>query len=337
MGNVGHLRVLTDDTTPQQSADLIQVYAACAAISSRVEPAGPEVFIDLSAPGCKGLWRHLLKQLETDGVPAVLGLATSKLVARLASNVAAARQETYYAVHPGQEAAFLSPLPIEQLWPASEDVRARLMQLGFRRIGQLRDIPLATLEQRFGRYGPQLRQWSLGVDPTVVAALYPPKVIDIHRTFNDNPLSMATGLPQAVAWAARQAATQLQEAGGACRQLELRLSDPTGRCYAQSRRFTHTPLAQAEPLRRAAQQLLEKAAPCELIAEIRLVASDLAPIPISQQALFVSTAARNQAKLADVVATIRARFGAAAVQKGAEITPPRRDRFLALLEHVWLG
>lgn len=337
MGSVGHLRVNTCDETPSNTPELTKVYAACANISSRVEPSGTEVFIDLTAPGCKGLWRQLLKQLSEDGIPVALGLATSKLVARLASSTAVARAKTYYAVRPGQEAAFLRPLPIEQLWVAPEDLRTRLIQLGFRRIGQLHDIPLSSLEQRFGRYGWQLRQWSLGIDPSVVADLYPPKAIDVYRSFNDNPLTVDTGLSEAVAWAATQVTSRLLEVPGACQVLQLILSGASGRCFTQSHRTTHTPLSQADPLRRAALRLLEKAAPDEPIIAVKLIASDLAPVPITQPSLFAAAAVQNQAKLATAVETIRAKFGAGAVQKGSEMVPPRRDRFMALLEQLWLG
>jgi DNA polymerase-4 len=337
MGSVGHLRVITDDATSSSTPDLTMIYAACADISARVEPDGTEIFIDLAAPGCKGLWRQLLLQLSEKGISLALGLATSKLVAKLASGTAVSRAKTYHAIRPGQEAAFLRPLPIEQLWVAPEELRERLIQLGFRRIGQLHDIPVTSLEQRFGRYGWQLRQWSLGIDSSVVAALYPPKVIEVHRSFSDNPLMVGSGLSEAVAWAAAQVTSRLLEVPGACQVLQLQLCGASERCYAQSHRTTHTPLSQADPLRRAALRLLEKAAPNEPIAEVRLLASDLAPVPITQPSLFATTAAHNQAKLAVAIETIRAKFGAASVQKGSEIAPPRRDRFLALLEQLWLG
>ncbi|HHT27251.1 MAG TPA: hypothetical protein GXZ82_08415 [Firmicutes bacterium] len=337
MGSVGHLRVITCDEKTNSTPNLTKVYAACANISSRVEPSGNEVFIDLAAPGCKGLWRQLLKQLAEDGIPVTLGLAASKLVARLASSTALTRARSYYAVRPGQEAAFLSPLPVEQLWVAPEALRARLVQLGFRRIGQLHDIPLASLEQRFGRYGRLLRQWSLGIDPSVVAELYPPKVIDVRRSFSDNPLTVGSDVSEAVAWAAAQVTFRLLEVPGACRVLQLKLHGASGRCYVQSYRTTHTPLSQADPLHRAALRLLEKAAPNEPIVAVRLIASDLAPVPITQPSLFATAAMRNQAKLAAAVETIRDKFGAGAVQKGSEMTAPRRDRFMALLEQLWLG
>jgi nucleotidyltransferase/DNA polymerase involved in DNA repair len=72
-------------------------------------------------------------------------------------------------------AAFLAPLSVDRLWPLEEKVLGRLEMLGLHTVGQLQQIPVATLAAHFGGFGKRLREMAFGVDQSPLRALYPPE------------------------------------------------------------------------------------------------------------------------------------------------------------------
>ena len=60
-------------------------------------------------------------------------------------------------VPPGQEAAFLAPLPADPLWGVGPKTAARLAELGIHTIGELARWPEDDLVRRFGKNGLDMR------------------------------------------------------------------------------------------------------------------------------------------------------------------------------------
>ena len=105
--------------------------------------------------------------LAASGLHASFGVATCKTVAKIASDLRKPRG--FVVVAPGDEAAFLAPLPLRRLpglGPASE--RA-LSGLGISTLGQLAALPLDTIQRRVGRAsGTSLWERSRGIDTAPV-------------------------------------------------------------------------------------------------------------------------------------------------------------------------
>lgn len=151
-----------------------------------------EAFLDVSdlpqpAEATAGaLHAEIIKSL---GLPNSIGVASNKLVAKIANEVgkAAARSETYpnaiTVVPPGQEAEFLAPLPIELLWGVGPKTAAKLTDLGIGTIGDLAHWPEAGLAQRFGRTGGELWYRARGVDDRPVLTSREAKSISQETTF----------------------------------------------------------------------------------------------------------------------------------------------------------
>ncbi len=121
-----------------------------------------EAFLDVSdrPEPAEGLARRLQTTINTElNLPCSLGVATNKLVAKIANDVgkAAARSDqppnALQVVPPGQEAAFLAPLPVEALWGVGPKTAERLHGLGLHTIGDLARWPEADLGRRFGQHG----------------------------------------------------------------------------------------------------------------------------------------------------------------------------------------
>src|SRR4029077_2858530 len=88
---------------------------------------------------------------EEVGLTASVGVATTKLVAKVASDLR--KPDALVVVPPGDEAAFLEPLAIERLWGVGPRTRDVLAEYGVRTIGDLARLPADTLERRLGRHG----------------------------------------------------------------------------------------------------------------------------------------------------------------------------------------
>lgn len=92
------------------------------------------------------------------GLPLSIGVATTKHLAKIASQVA--KPDGLVHVEPGRELDFLHPLPVDLIWGVGPATRARLADKGITTIGQLARASPRHLETILGRaYGSQL--WAL--------------------------------------------------------------------------------------------------------------------------------------------------------------------------------
>ncbi len=101
------------------------------------------------------------------GLAVSVGVARTKHLAKIASQVA--KPDGLVVVDPGQERAFLAPLPIELMWGVGPSTRARLASVGVRTIGDLAGTRREPLEDLLGRAaGAKLRSLAMDVDPRPV-------------------------------------------------------------------------------------------------------------------------------------------------------------------------
>lgn len=96
------------------------------------------------------------------GLPCSVGLATSKLVAKVASDHNKPRGLTI--VPPGTEATFLAPLPARVIWGIGPRTAERLAALGIATCGHLAAADVQQLRGLFGREAEKLIRRAQGVD-----------------------------------------------------------------------------------------------------------------------------------------------------------------------------
>lgn len=132
------------------------------------------------------LQRTIRRQLN---LPSSLGIATNKLVAKIANDVgkAAVRSSSppnaITEVPPGEEANFLAPLPVTSLWGIGDKTAEKLDQMGVKSIGELADFPDNRLIQLFGKYGHDLYLRAHGIDKRPIATSYGIKSVSHETTF----------------------------------------------------------------------------------------------------------------------------------------------------------
>src|SRR5262249_37489917 len=83
-----------------------------------------------------------------EGVGAAVGVATTKFVAKLASDLA--KPDGMLVVEAGTEIELVHPLEVRRLWGVGPKTAARLAQLGVRTIGDLAALPEDTLVHALG-------------------------------------------------------------------------------------------------------------------------------------------------------------------------------------------
>ncbi len=157
------------------SAESAEVMAILRRVSDVVEPVSiDEAFLDvtgsLRALGDGPAIARRLKDAIRDErrLTASVGVATSKLVAKIASDMR--KPDGLVVVPPGEEAAFLAPLPVRRLWGVGPKMEEQLAKLGIATIGDLALLDPARLERRLGTHGHDLQRLARGEDDRPVAA-----------------------------------------------------------------------------------------------------------------------------------------------------------------------
>ena len=153
-----------------------------------VEPLSlDEAFLDVTASAALfGPAVDIAKQIkqrvkDITGLTVSAGIAPSKLVAKIASDLE--KPDGLVIVPPGTEERFLEELPIGKLWGVGKVTREELLQLGVRRIGDLRRFSLDYLGRRFGKLGEHLYLTSRGIDQRPVEPEQETKSIGNEETY----------------------------------------------------------------------------------------------------------------------------------------------------------
>jgi DNA polymerase-4 len=115
------------------------------------------------------------------GLPASIGIAASKVVAKVASDKA--KPDGVCHVLPGTEAAFLAPMPLRALPMLGPSAEKKLLSIGISTLGKLQTIPEATLITLFGNHGASLGLRARGIDPSRVGGDSEAKSISREGTF----------------------------------------------------------------------------------------------------------------------------------------------------------
>jgi DNA polymerase IV len=125
------------------------------------------------------------KQIREDlNLTASAGIAPNKFLAKIASDWK--KPDGLFVIRPTQVDTFLLPLQVSRLPGVGKVTDQRLAALGIRTVSDLRQLPIATLQSEFGRYGHRLHDLARGIDETPVVANRPTKSISAEDTFEQD-------------------------------------------------------------------------------------------------------------------------------------------------------
>ncbi|MDU7361249.1 MAG: DNA polymerase IV [Propionibacteriaceae bacterium] len=162
-------------------------------VSPLVEPLSlDEAYVDLAPSGWeesqlqeKVAWLRAELTHRTAGLTASVGVGSSKLVAKLASE--AAKPDGFRILAPDEESAFLGPLPVRAIPGVGPTTEQRLLAIGMYTVDDLRAADPGELIRELGQAsGTSLARLAHGEDNRPVAANSEAKSISTEDTFQQD-------------------------------------------------------------------------------------------------------------------------------------------------------
>lgn len=242
-------------------------------------------------------------------LPASIGLASTKLLAKMASRDA--KPDGVFLVPAGGEIDFLHPKPVRALWGVGEATHARLEELGVSTIGDIAAFPRVTLVRRLGdALGGHLWDLASGLDDRSVEPVSSARSISVEETF-DSDLVDADRIDREVLALADRLASRLRRAGFVASTVHIKVRYDDFTTVTRSHTFEQ-PVSTARDLYRTALTLLVRTA--ARVRPVRLLGIGAEGLIASAEPLQLGLEPRWD-DLEDVVEQVRGRFGSSAVAR----------------------
>jgi DNA polymerase IV len=258
---------------------------------------------------------------RTTGLPCSGGLASTRLVAKIASDQAKPRGLVW--VPEGSEAAFLSPLGVRKIPGIGKVTEAALAGLGIEKVEQLAVISLERLEETFGRWGTALYRKARGQDSYEFFVDAEPKSISHNRTFGEDTADYEI-LESTMSLLCQKAGKRLRDAGLSCRTITLTLRFADFRTITRSRTL-NTPTDLDAAILATLQELFRTS--WDGAAKLRLVGVALSlfstgPSAAGQLDLLDAGRREKLERLARAADRLRDKFGFSKIQLGGSLRAP---------------
>jgi len=249
---------------------------------------------------------------EESGLCASIGIASSKVVAKVASELS--KPDGLLEVADGEERSFLAPLPIARLPGIGKKTERILNGLGINTIGELSSMPLDALKSHFGGSGELLHRYANGIDDREVRLPGAAKSISRETTFSKDTKDRSQ-LEATLRYLSERVGSELRQQGKQAKSITLKLR------YADFTTITrHHTLRQGnntdQTIFGTGLQLLRKALspgkqPVRLIG---IGVSNL--IEPGRQLDMLDSSAQRLEQLNKAIDRIRKKYGFSAIQTG---------------------
>jgi len=290
-----------------------------------------EAFLDVSdLPKPAGvIAREIQERVDREvHLPCSLGVATNKLVAKVANDFGKSQVKSGQAprqitiVPPGEEAAFLAPLEIQALWGIGPKTSQKLHGQGIHTIGQLAALSIAELEAYFGNNALEMHARALGIDPSPVHSEREVKSVSNEVTFTKDTTDSEV-LRQTLRALADKVGYRLRQAGfaGSVVQIKLRYSN-----FETITRQTALPQPTNldDEIYAAAEKLFEaNIIPTRAVRLIGIGVSRLNP-PYRQLSLWDDNQDEKE-KLASAIDQLKEKYGQDVIKRASMMKNPKES------------
>lgn len=145
-----------------------------------------EFYADLSGMdkyhSCYGMASELRQRIIREtGLPISFGLATNKLVSKVATGEA--KPNNQLKIDAGQEKPFLAPMEVQKIPMVGEKMNQTLNNLGIRYVKTIQEMPMEIMGQVLGKNGISLWNRANGLDNSPIVPFHERKSISSERTF----------------------------------------------------------------------------------------------------------------------------------------------------------
>lgn len=275
-----------------------------------------EAFLDVSGlrhhyPDAVAVGSEIRARLRTElNLPASVGVAINKFLAKLASE--AAKPDGLRHVPADQNLVFLHALPVRSLWGVGQATHAALERLGVTTVGDLADVPAATLIKHLGQAaGNHLHELAWGRDPRPVVPESVAKSISVEETY-ERDLEGKEAVEGELLRHADRLAARLRAAGVAGRTvtIKIRFADFT----------TITRSEKLESSTDVARDVYRSAR--DLLGNVALAGRPIRLVGVGMTSLTAASAPRQLAvdrparwdDLAEAVDQVRSRYGTGSIR-----------------------
>ena len=206
--------------------------------SPLVEPMSlDEAYVDMT--GCERLHGAIIDtavRMHDDiksqvGINASIGMATNKLMAKIASGMA--KPNGLLRILPGHEAVFLAPLPVGRIPGIGPKSVEEFKRMGIHTVRDLAALPLELLEEAHGEWGTRLYEKARGISHSPVLKRDDTRSISRETTLKEDSAD-SSFLESQLSWLVEKAASQLREEGLRARCVSLKLRDSDFRTVTRS-------------------------------------------------------------------------------------------------------
>jgi DNA polymerase-4 len=284
-----------------------------------------EAFLDVS--GLRRLFDHPVEighairtRLRELGLPASVGIASTKLVAKLASE--AAKPDGMIHIPAAETLTFLHALPVRSLWGVGEATHAVLESLGVETVGDLAALDALTLEARLGvSNGNHLAALARGDDPRRVVPDAAAKSISVSETY-DTDITSRERVDTELLRLCDRLGGRMRRSGLAGRTISMKVRYSDFTTISRSATLAD-PTDNSHEIRRAVGLLTPKV---DWSRPVRLLGVEVGTLAESGSPRQLTTEEPGKwLELADTVEQIRDRYGAGAIGP-ARLTPTDKNR-----------
>lgn len=288
-----------------------------------------EAFLDISdirdeperlARGLQARIRHELH------LPSSIGIASNKLVAKIATEVGKAlalkRIKAQGLTEPpnavtvvpyGEEAAFLSPLPADMLWGVGPKTSQRLSELGIHTIGDIAKWPENELIRLFGENGRDLSRHAKGIDNRPIVTERETKSISQEVTFSVDVVSDKV-LEKTVREQSAEVARQLRRENLAGRTVKLKIRWPDFTTLTRQTTLTNPTDMEDEIAKTALALMKSVRKPSQAVRLIGVGVSGLGQ-PIRQLGLWDMDSEKSR-RVQEALDALQEKYGKDVIHKG---------------------
>ena len=316
--------VLVPPTHGRYGEVSVEVFALFRSVTPLVEGLSlDEAFLDVSglrfhheSPATVG--ELLRSRIRSElGLPASVGVAANKFLAKLASE--AAKPDGLLHVHVESQLQFLHQLPAESLWGVGPATLAGLKRLGVETVGDIAELPVSTLSRSLGpTVGPHLHDLANGIDKRRVEPDGEAKSVSVEQTY-DVDLTGREVIESALLAHAHRLSGRLRRSGLAARTVNLKIRYEDFTTYTRSHTLDGG-LQGARELFRVGKDLLRQVDSTRPVRLLGLGGSSLEEADLPRQ--LDIKASRRWDQVEDAVANVRDRYGDDAVKPARLVGKP---------------
>jgi len=256
---------------------------------------------------------------ERTGLTASVGVATNKLVAKIASDLD--KPDGLVVVAADRLHEVLDPLPVSVIPGIGKQTLSRLQAIGVRTIAELRGAPDRDLEPVFGRFTQRTRERASGIDDRPVVASRAEKSISNEQTY-DTDLCDRRDLQRQLLRLTERTSSRLRKAALCAGTVQVKIRQSDFKTFTRQRRLT-PPGNGTDQIYALARELLDTWLNGNPDARIRLLGVGCSSLaPAEQPDLFGDGDTGPASGFDRTVDEIRDRFGSDSLTRARTLDRP---------------